>query len=309
MLGSTPLPAQEADAPGVPSSQYSADAALFSYQPGQEIATYSSYGSGEGGPGSTLGLGVASTNRQFDVRVVGELKEQKFLVTIKITPGQSDTQTHAQETKFDLSDLSPRSLEIGHDADGRVYKLNIVPRIVEMQAPIQFKASNFRLESWSFPASPVILNDRDYIGEMGMTGGSLAWCDIPGLARIEFSLLHLKDALPIGTLSNGVLTITHESGNTLRISNVMNGTLEAALQGGPYIVWVRWNKPSMSVPEFQAAMKAQLTMVKEKVKNGDMTLPPGSLERLEKMCESGRFGLLSAGVQDVKPDDLVEPAQ
>ncbi len=121
-------------------------------------------------------------------------------------------------------------------------------------------------------------------------------CDIPGLANVEFSLHHLKGALPIGILSDGVLTITHEGGTTLRISNVAYGTSDInganpnlkALPGGPYQVWVRWNKPSQSAEEFHQYMKQQIPVLKKKVDDGELTLPPGMLDRLEKIFESGR---------------------
>ena len=55
------------------------------------------------------------------------------------------------------------------------------------------------------------------------------------------------------------------------------------LASGPYRVWVRWNKPTKSVEEFRNAIKTQIATLKELNKAAISSLPPGSLERLEKM--------------------------
>jgi hypothetical protein len=286
--------------------QYWADATLFSMQPNVELATYRSYGGGGAGPGGTLGMGVADKQRRFQVSVAGKLKAHRFVATVSVTPDQEDTRTPTQSIEYDLSDINPRALEIARDEDGRVYRLNLTPRIIVRPRPKEFKVSELRLENWSFPASPVILNDQDYIGQLGMSYGTLAWCDIPGLAKIEFSLLHLKGASPFGTLKDGVINIAHENGTTLTISNVKNGIDREVLNGGPYQVWVRWSKSTESVEEYHKSLKAQIAMLKERVKNGE-TLRPGSLERLEKMSESDRIGLMSNGLSQIEPDDLVDP--
>jgi len=78
------------------------------------------------------------------------------------------------------------------------------------------------------------------------------------------------------------------------------------LAGGPYQIWVRWKKPTQTVEEFRETLKKQIAEIKERVKNDELSLPPGSLERLEKMSESGRAGLLSFGVSQVEPNDLAD---
>jgi hypothetical protein len=140
-----------------------------------------------------------------------------------------------------------------------------------------------------------------------MFQGPLAWCDIPGLARIEFSLLHLKNSRPLGVLQNGVIDIENDGGTTLHITNVKNGVYQDVLSGGPYRVWVRWSKPTQTVEEYRKFLKQQIVTLKERAKSGDLSLPPGRLERLEKQSESDHVGLLSCGVGQVKPSDLAEP--
>jgi hypothetical protein len=291
------------------SLQFWADATVFSLQPGEELATYRSYSGGGVGPNGTLGIGVADRQRQFDVSIVAKLKSGRFLAAVTVKPTDEDTLTQGQELDYDLTDLTPRTLEIARDENGRVYRLSLVPRILEKPKPRQFSASDLRLEYWSFPSSPLILNDQDYIGRLAMSSGPIAWCDIPGLAKIEFSLLHLKDASAIGSLEKGVIHIAHESGTTLRISDVQNGANQEALGGGPYKVWVRWNKPTQSVEEYQESMKVYVASLKERVKNGELSLSPGSLKRLVEMSESGRIGLIGNGVRGVEDDDLAEPAE
>jgi hypothetical protein len=287
-----------------------ADIVLFSYQPGNEINTYRGYGGVSGvGPNGTTFLSATGKDRNFEVRLTGRLKSpRQFFVSVKISPERGDTQTKAQETEYDLSGLNPQSLEIVKDDSGRVYKLNLTPRIIEFPTVKQFKVSDFQLQSWGFPSSPVIVNDQDYIGEMSVSSGPLAWCDIPGLAKVEFSLLHLKDATPTGALKDGVINIRHSDGTTLKISNVKNGAHGEILPGGPYQVWVRWNKPTQTLEEFHEVLKQEIEALREKSKTGDY-LRPEILERLEKMSRSDRAGLISFGVHQLDKDDLADPGK
>ena len=286
--------------------QFWADARVFSLLPGDELATYHSQSGGGVGPSGTLTLGVAKKQRQFNVCMKAKLKAHRFLVNVTVTPDEDDTHTQTQEIDYDLSDLNARSLEIARDDDGRVYWLSLVPRMMERPKPKQFKASDLRLEYWSFPSSPVIVNDQDYIGRLAMSMGPLAFCDIPGLAKIEFSLLHLRNAEALGTLEKGVINIAHD-GTTMRISDVKNGVNAEMLTGGPYRVWVRWNKPTESVEEYHESMKQHIVSLKERVKSGDLSMSPESLKRLEKLSESDRIVLSANGVSGVEEDDLVRP--
>jgi hypothetical protein len=288
--------------------QFWADARVYSLRPGEELATYHGRPGGGVGPNGTLGLGFNDRQRQFKVTIVAKAKSQRFLTKVTVTPDEEDTRTQAQEIEYDLSDLNPRTLEIAREDDGLVYRLSLIPRIIENPKPKQFKASDLRLEYWSFPSSPVILNDQDYIGRLAMSSGPIASCDIPGLAKVEFSLLHLKDATPSGALEDGVINIAHD-GTTLRISDVKNGRNAEVLSGGPYRVWVRWTKPSLSVEEYFESLKEHIASLKERVKSGDLTLPLGTLERLEKISQSGRIGSIGNGLRGVEEGDLVEPGE
>jgi len=298
-----------ADEPGIEDAagrQYWADISLFSFHPGDELASYRSHGGGGVGPNGQLGTGATSNGRDFNVTIRGSVKSHRFMAAVEVSPEPEDKKTPAQTIDYDLSDFEPRTLEIARDDDGRVYRLNLTPSVL-VHPTKQFKSSELRLENWSFPGSPVILNDQDYLGELSMSGGQLAHCDIPGLARIEFSLLHLKGASPIGKLADGVINITHKDGTTLRISNVMNGTNAAVLPGGPYVVWVRWNKPTQSMEEYRQVLKATIAALKKQVSDGDLVPRPGVLERLERTLVSGQVGLIEFGLAGMSPADLAEP--
>jgi len=286
--------------------QYYAKADLFSFRPGAETTTYKSYGIGAVGPNGTYFSYVTEGKRMFEVRITGQLKAHRFNAHVMITPGQRDAETKSQNLDFDLTDLTPKSLEIAKDGDGRVYRLNFAPQIREFSKVIPFRITDLHIDSFSFPNSPVIANDTEYLGEMSCSSGSLAFCDIPGLAKIEFSLLHLKDSSPLGSLKNGVINIADGSGDSVRITNVKNGVNGEVLAGGPYQIWVRWKKPTQTMEEFRETLKKQIAEIKERVKNDELSLPPGSFERLEKMSESGRAGLLSFGVSQVEPNDLAD---
>ncbi len=287
---------------------YWADAHAYSLVPGKELATYHWAPSGGVGPNGTLALGVNDGQHRFKVTIVAKLKSQRFLAKVTVEPSEEDNGTKAQEIDYDLSDLNPRTLELARDDDGRVYRFSLVPRIVENPKPRQFKASDLLLEYWVFPSSPVILNDQNYLGRLAMSSGPIAWCDIPGLAKVEFSLMQLKDATASGTLEDGVINISHD-GTTLRISDVKNGRNSDVLSGGPYRVWVRWTKPTQSVEEYRESLKQHLASLKKRIGSGDLSLPAGTLERIEQMNNSGRIGMIGSGVRGVEDDDLVEIAE
>jgi len=247
--------------------------------------------------------------RQFEVQMVAKLKAQRFLINVTVTPAEEDKQTKAQTIDYDLTDLHQRSLEIARDDDGRIYRLSLVPSIMERPKPRQFKTEELRLEDWTFPSSPVIVNDQDYVGRLSFGSSPVGWCDIPGLAKIEFSLFHLKDALPIGTLEKGVINIVHESGASVRISEVKNGANREVLEGGPYRVWVRWTKASQTMEEYREEMKKYLASLREQVQKGEKAMSPGTLERLEKLSEAGRIISLDSGVRGLDDVELVEPME
>jgi hypothetical protein len=285
--------------------QFWADAKVLSFRPGEELATYRGQPNGGIGPGGTLTLGIGMAQRHFEVKMVARLKGQRFLINVTVTPEEEDKQTRAQTIDYDLTDLNQRSLEIARDDDGRIYRLSLVPSIMERAKPRQFKTEELRLENWTFPSSPVIVNDQDYVGRLSFGSSPVGWCDIPGLAKIEFSLFHLKDALPIGTLEKGVINIVHESGATVRISEVKNGANQEVLEGGPYRVWVRWSKPSQTMEEYREDMKKYLASLREQVRKGESAIAPGTLERLEKSSEAGRIVLLGGGVRGFDDGELV----
>jgi hypothetical protein len=92
--------------------------------------------------------------------------------------------------------------------------------------------------------------------------------EICGLASLQFSLHHLKDAEPWGTLEDGQITFRNPDGTAIEIGNVTNGSEDLLASGGPYIVWVRWKKPQQSIEEHRAALgryREQITSGTEKM--------------------------------------------
>gem|GEM_PF-4586277 len=74
-----------------------------------------------------------------------------------------------------------------------------------------------------------------------------------------------------------------------------------------FVEQLKGGQPAAPVAEYHLAMKVQIAMLKARVKAGDLSLPPGALERLEKMDASDRVGLLSSGVTEAKPEEIIEP--
>jgi hypothetical protein len=288
--------------------QYWVDAQLISIQ-GNDLESFRNHGAGGVEPTATLILGVSNSARNFDVTIKGSKKEGRFLATVTVRRKKNDSHTAEIEQEMDLSDLKPLALTVGQDDDGRVYRLSLLPRILEHPLPKTFRATDLALENWTFRGSPVILDDQHYLGRLSMTGGPIAWVDIPGLAKIEFSLLPLKGAKPEGELMNETVNITHNNETRIRIANVRNGADAGVLPGGPYHVWVRWMAPSQTIDEYRETIAVQLRAIREQVDAGDLSVPNGTIDRLERASRSDHVLLISAGVRGASARDINDKDQ
>ena len=286
------------------SRQYYVDAKVFSVMPDVGLDSYRSHSGGGVGPRGRLSLGVSSDHRHFDVSIKGSKKDGRFLAHLTVVPRKKDRGTAALEKVLDLSDLKPLTLDLARDDDNRIYVLNLFPRIIEQPLPKTFRASDLALEHWHFQGSHVILNDQDYLGQLNMGSSPIAWIDVPGLAKVEFSLLPLTEANPEGVLENGTVRISHKNECRIRVTNVRNGTPSEVLQGGPYRVWVRWLDPSQTVEQYRQAQKVQLASLKEQVKKGDLDLPQGTIDRLERLATSDRILQISGGLRGARKGEI-----
>ena len=149
------------------------------------------------------------------------------------------------------------------------------------------------------------MNDQDYLGTLDLGGAEIAWIDVPGLAKVEFSLLPLKGAKPEGLLKDGTLRIKHGDETRLRISNVKNGFGFASLPGGPYQVWVRWHEPSKTIDDYRDSLRRRIRNLRERSERGDMVVPKQTFERLEQAAESGRVLQVESGVRAAKDSDVI----
>ena len=283
-----------------PQRAYSVNAKLFSLGVDRSLDSYRSHGgSGAAGPGGTLVL----ESPQFRVAITPIPRDNKFLVAVKVETNAEDAPVAAQQPELDLTDLRPQTIQLGAAPDGRTYLLALSPEVVEPQAPKQFNPAAFRPASMNFK-SRVIINDRDYVGTVGMSGGEIAWLDIPGVGHVEFSLLRLKDAEPRGVLALGQIELTGPDGTTIALSDVTNGTHPQQLPGGPYRVWVRWRESTVNVAQFRELAKQQFAQIKQRGAAGEMYLPPQALAQLEQMAASERPQIMASGVRAATTDDL-----
>jgi hypothetical protein len=292
--------------------RYWVDTYVFSIVNKSSDANLDSFqGHGGGGVSSRgrLSLAVSHHDRKFTVSLDGSEKKGRFLIQVDVIPDKNDRGTAALKKEVDLTDLKPVTLELARDDDGRIYRLNLSPTIAEVPLPKPFRASDLALEKWSFQGSTVILNDQDYMGQMNMGAAPIAFIDIPGLAKIEFSLLKLTDAEPSGTLQDGTLRIKHKD-QALRVTDVRNGIPPETLRGGPYQVWVRWLKPSQTIEQYREEQNELLATLK----SGDTSksISIWAIERVLKLSESGRVLEMSSGIRgakkgEIKPSDTSTP--
>jgi hypothetical protein len=284
---------------------YSVSAAVISLDAGQSLTSYRYHGGGGGGPGSTLGY--ATPNAQINVAVLVESEKLYADVVIKDGSKQGDGAT--QTKRVDLTNLRPASVDIGADKDGRTYHLNLVPTVQTVQVqPKPFQERAKELYRLKLHASQLLLNENQYVGPVLGSEAEKLWVDICGVAHVEFSLYHLKNAEPWGRLQNGHITVSHPDGTTLDIGNVTNGDDDNRIvEGGPYTVWVRWSKPLETVDEFRAELKAQ----RDQLKNGTANIGSGDIAARalaaldqELAREPGPW-VASSGASGLQKDEIV----
>ena len=233
------------------------------------------------------------------------------MVQVRITPYGTDTVTSARTIDLDLSDLQARSVEIARNPDGRVYWINMTPsiKIIDSKAK-RLRESALDLTSWNLNGSPVVVDDTTYIGNMGVSGGTIAYVETSAIGRIEFALVPYKGAELSGILSNGHLQLRHQD-RSLDIYGVQNGRPAMRLPGGPYKVWAKWSAPSAnqqaqtqeipsSAEEFVQLIKAQFAETGQTPPDDD-TLRAG-YERIKDM----KLLPLSFGVRGIRKNERVE---
>lgn len=277
---------------------------LFSIEPGAGIATYQDHGSGAVSGAGTMRMGVLHDARHFDVNVTPLFRKGQLLAKVTVEPAASDSMTKMIEKEFDLKELQSQTLDLARDSDGRVYRMNLTPHVVTHPKPTQFRAGDLRLDFLSFPSCPVILNDQEYVGHLAASAASLAYIDILNVGLVEFSLLHLKDSQPWGSLQDGILQIRHENGTTISINGVKNGWHRETLPGGPYTIWVRWKDSTMTEEAYRAGIQNSIKEIKSGIANGDPTIGPDTLKDLERLTGTEHPRMMTSGLRPVRSDEL-----
>lgn len=240
---------------------YHVDAAVVSLDASQSLASYRSYGSASGSPGAKLGL--STSDAQVDIEL--SIESDHFYADVAVGRHGKSGEDGTKKERIDLTSLRPTSLDLGSDKEGRVYQLNLTPSV----ALVQLRAKSFQeaaddLYRLKFHSSRIILNDKQYVGRMLASDAEVFSVELCGVAAVEFSLRHLKGAEPWGKLQNGQITLSHPDGTSIEIGNVGSGADDRLVGGGPYVVWVRWNKPHQTVEEY----RTELAAYRDRMKSG-----------------------------------------
>lgn len=238
----------------------------------QSLASYTSHGHVDGAPGSKIGCSTPDTT----INIALSVESERLVANIELTPdaeaGKDKDAAGKKDTKLrlDLTNLEPTSVDVG-SKDGRTYRLNLVPTVKTVTVkPKPFQEIADDLYTLRFHSSRLMLNDKQFIGRMLASNSQFFSVYISGLADIEFSLRHLKDAEPWGRLSDGNITIANPDGTTIEINNVTNGAQDRVIEGGPYTVWVRWKKPTTTAEEYRAALESQRDQLKAAAAAADL---------------------------------------
>lgn len=276
---------------------------VYSIIPSGGLATHRIHGQASISGIAMLDDDVVHGDRHFAVKMTPRFEDGRLVATVVVKPDAADRVTEAFTKTIDLSDFQSQSVELARDTDGRVFRLNIVPVVSTIRQPKQFRVSDLRMENWSVSGS-IILNDEEYLGQWSGGSASLAWFEILGVGKVEFSLKHLKDAKPWGTLSGGVVTLRNEDGTKVTINGFTNGSLGQVLPGGPYTVWVRWLPPTMTAEEYRRGMETNIALVKEQIANGHPSFSPETLKQLERMLAADGPKMVMSGMRDVRADEI-----
>ena len=275
---------------------------LESWQADDPVQTYSKHGSGTCSVGSTTGVGVGGKGN-FNVNVTARSKDKVLKAEVNVDVGEGETSAKPMKMTVLLKQMQTAELTLAEDGDGRTYRLKIRPEIMEVKPARKFDVVSLQLEAFDFTQSPVILNDEHYVGQIGMSGGTLSGIEIAGVANIEFSLFPLKDAKPLGTLQDGSLFIKNGE-QTVLIAGVRNGTQPKTLTGGPYQVWVRWNEPKLSLSETQKKVAEQIKLLRQRQADGETNITDDAIVRLQAFADSGRPMLFGSFARSVRKDEL-----
>ncbi|HEY4234904.1 MAG TPA: hypothetical protein VGM76_15840 [Lacipirellulaceae bacterium] len=243
---------------------YHVDAAVVSLDANQSLASYRSYGSASGSPGAKLGLSTSEDQIGIELTI----ESDHFYADVTVGRQGKSGEDGAKEERIDLTSLRPTSLDLGSDKEGRVYQLNLTPSVALVQLrPKSFQEAADDLYRLKFHSSRIILNDKQYVGRMLASDAEVFSVEVCGVASLEFSLRHLKGAEPWGKLENGQITLNHPDGTSIEIGNVGSGADDRLVGGGPYVVWVRWNKPHQTVEEYRSELAAYRDRVKSDTAN------------------------------------------
>jgi hypothetical protein len=231
---------------------YYVDADVVSLDAKQSIASFRPDGHVSGTSGATIGCSTPNT----EITIALLVESDHFYADVTMNSKNDKQKDKEKKQRVDLTNLRPVSIEVESDKEGRAYHLNLVPTIKSVRLTAKsFQEVADDLYQLKFHSSRVTLNDKQYIGNMLATDADYFSVEICGVASLEFSLRHLKDAKPWGALTDGQITITNPDGTSIAISNVTNGKDDRFIVGGPYTVWVRWNKPKSSVEDYRASLK------------------------------------------------------
>ena len=278
---------------------YRVDASVVSFDESRSLASVREGGRLSGSPGATLG----SSTPDSDINILVLVEANRFYADVIIKGrGKSDA-SDAKKQRIDLTNLRPTFVDLGTDQDGRVYQLNLTPSVeTQLLSPEPFEKAADDLYHLRFHLSRVMLNDKQYIGRMLASNAQVFSLEVCDTASLEFSLHHLKDAKPWGRLQDGQITLNHPDGTTIEIDNVTNGSDDRLVGGGPYLVWVRWEKPQHTGEEYRAELAAYC----DRVKSGDTPATAGTLAALEKELarEPGPW-VISSGAREPSKGEIV----
>ncbi|TWT88607.1 hypothetical protein Mal64_20920 [Pseudobythopirellula maris] len=299
---------------------YSVQVKVSSLGADRLLDSYRSHGGGSGSPGSSFGISspIADASQEIEIKPTHEGGRLYANLTFSSEGTQSesgsdkngdkagpDDEPAVRRQRIDLTDLRPTSIDLGSDSDGRTYRLDLTPQVVEQRiTPLSFREVTDKLYKLNFHRSRVVLNDKTLVGRMQVTSTQMTWIQINDLANIEFSLHRIKNAKPWGRLQDGCITITHPDGDEIEIVRVTNGDDSQLIEGGPYRVWVRWKEPAQTYAE----MREALTKYRDRLLSGEETAAsPHTLQLIEqKLTREPGPWLVGSGGSSRRPHDIVE---
>ncbi len=232
---------------------------LFAFDPKDPIATYNAVFTGSLAGKSENRLQLGRPEGECTVNISSAADGERLPVTVDVIPEPGEKRVKAMRRTLDLSDLRPQQLDLLLGGEGRLYRLNLVPRVGGQSEPARPLRPEDTIYRWNI-GGPVFING-EYRGQMGVSGGPIAFLSLPDDGVVHFSLLPFEGATPMGDFLPGTETLVLRSQKDalVIINGVRLGRSALGLPDDPLEVWALWGPPEKTRAQLKSEVEEYIS--------------------------------------------------